>query len=428
MREIKTGSVSMFVRDINNPREQANLDREDMRESILACGMVYEPITVFPEKFNLEGKMIIAGGNSRHFNVEYLINQKKLPDNFPIPYFFLDDAIASDKKEIIKYRLTTGTSSRQYTTREQANIFIEWLNEYWNDYLIENKIEYDTLPDNEKLLAKKLRSSDQYYHLLKNDDERTVRQNKIKKKAKKKISNELGLSQQHIDNLLSAIEIIDNNDIVKKMLEEEDSLTVRGVNFGKRMADKFNVPIEKVLAIGDKVRNRHGSKRISDKIFEIIEDILNLPDELVAMIESDVISPDLAATLIDNSNAMEIVARAIDLSPERIVSVFNLGIAEEQIKSEQKILTDNGSGEVLNEEEVKPKIEIKKKYEKSDIVLNEEEKNDIKNKIESSSLNLYNCIKRGYTHTGRNAHIIDSKLLEISKLCYRIEQLIENVS
>jgi len=345
-----------------------------------------------------------------------LVNQGKLSPDFQVPYYILDERIASDDRQIRKYRLTTGTTSRQFTPQEQAKDVVGWLDDYWFDWLDKNnsqfkKLNFETL--NEKKRHQVVKSKIYYCQL--NDEEKTVREGKIRAEGKKEIMREMRRSQQFIDQLLSVSEIIDKSSIARDFLEK-GSMSVKGLDDARRVAESFEKPIDEIINLSEKVREQQGKKLIAKEVLDITEDILNLPDELVEMVNLDILPASLAAGLSDKKDAMQIVSRAIDLSPERKVSAFNLGIAEEQIISEKNL----DMNDIPKVEEAK---EEKKK--KTPIKISEEERGDLKIKINSLVTTLENFINNDFRQQGTKGKFPDEKLVSIAKLCKKIEELIE---
>jgi phenylpyruvate tautomerase PptA (4-oxalocrotonate tautomerase family) len=344
-----------------------------------------------------------------------LVNQGKLPLDFPIPYYILNERIASDDKQIRKFRLTTGTTSRQFTPQEQAKDVVGWLDDYWFDWLDKNNSQFKKT-NFESLSEKKqhqVRKSKVYYCLL-NDEEKEIREGKIRTEGKKEIMKEMRRSQQFIDQLLSVSEIIENSSVAREHLEK-GSMSVKALDDARRVAESFEKPIEEIINLSEKVREQQGKKLIAKEVLDITEDILNLPDELVEMVNLEVLPASLAAGLLDKKDALQIVSRAIDLSPERKVTAFNLGIAEEQVLSEKNLdIEDVPKVEEMREEK-KKKVPTK---------ISEEERDDLKSKIKSAKSTLENFIDNEFRQQGTKAKFPDDKLVTLAKLCKKIEELI----
>jgi hypothetical protein len=133
------------------------------------------------------------------------------------------------------------------------------------------------------------------------------------------------------------------------------------------------------------------------------------------MVNLEVLPASLAAGLLDKKDALQIVSRAIDLSPERKVTAFNLGIAEEQVLSEKNLdIEDVPKVEEMREEK-KKKVPTK---------ISEEERDDLKSKIKSAKSTLENFIDNEFRQQGTKAKFPDDKLVTLAKLCKKIEELI----
>jgi len=255
--------ISEFIYNPENLRE--NLDRPELREQLKADKLLLNPLIVYPESFNINGKKVLFEGNSRVFNINKLIQDGEWLGSEDCNYTILPEDIAGDKLKERLFMLSLGTTNQRLSQLEQAKAYQTIIQDYIESQKAENLEAFEALDEKKKAL-------------------------KIKNwriEIRKILEKETGKSERYFGIILAVLENAEKNSELKEALEN-DIISVRNAELLEGVAKSHGVPFSRALNLAKKAMHEVDTNKIGANVMDLVNDVLE-EKEALPLVEKDLL-------------------------------------------------------------------------------------------------------------------------------------------